>query len=178
MPLHQNQDGTWQWGKSGKKYKKKEDAIKQMKAIFANGYVQKHATLNGTAYSDINNKGSLYMTYTDVYNLIKRAAFQYSKQDVAQANADPSAMLNPTWKPYAIQQVPGVPNKNYTKPDGTRIWDILKMPIGRFKRGSKSQLLYKDPNSADWIQTNKNQINRVMKNYKTLGNLQRFGDFL
>lgn len=48
MPLHQNQDGTWQWGKSGKKYKKKEDAIKQMKAIFANGYVQKHASYTDT----------------------------------------------------------------------------------------------------------------------------------
>lgn len=38
MPIHQNPDGTWQWGKSGKKYKKKADAIKQMQAIFANGY--------------------------------------------------------------------------------------------------------------------------------------------
>ena len=56
MPIHQNQDGTWQWGKSGKKYKKKEDAIKQMKAIFANGYVEKHAS------------------YTDTLNMIKRAA--------------------------------------------------------------------------------------------------------
>lgn len=61
-------------GKSGKKYKKKQDAIKQMKAIFANGYVQKHAALNGNAYNDINNKGSLYMTYKDVYNMIKQAA--------------------------------------------------------------------------------------------------------
>ena len=40
MPVHQNSDGTWQWGKSGKKYKNKADAIKQMKAIFANGYKQ------------------------------------------------------------------------------------------------------------------------------------------
>lgn len=38
MPIHRNPDGTWQWGKSGKKYKKKADAIKQMQAIFANGY--------------------------------------------------------------------------------------------------------------------------------------------
>lgn len=57
MPLHQNQDGTWQWGKSGKKYKKKQDAVKQMKAIFANGYVEKHAsyfkTLNTPSYSDV-----------------------------------------------------------------------------------------------------------------------------
>lgn len=40
MPIHQNPDGTWQWGKSGKKYKNKVDAIKQMQAIFANGYSQ------------------------------------------------------------------------------------------------------------------------------------------
>lgn len=45
-----------------------------MKAIFANGYVEKHAALNGNAYNDINNKGSLYMTYKDVYNMIKQAA--------------------------------------------------------------------------------------------------------
>lgn len=38
MPIHQNPDGTWQWGKSGKKYKNKEDAVRQMQAIFANGY--------------------------------------------------------------------------------------------------------------------------------------------
>lgn len=38
MPIHQNQDGTWQWGQSGKKYRNKADAIKQMQAIFANGY--------------------------------------------------------------------------------------------------------------------------------------------
>ena len=46
MPIHKNPDGTWQWGKSGKKYKNKEDAIKQMKAIFANGYVEKKAALS------------------------------------------------------------------------------------------------------------------------------------
>lgn len=45
-----------------------------MKAIFANGYVEKHAALNGTAYNDINNKGSLYMTYTDVYKAMKKVA--------------------------------------------------------------------------------------------------------
>lgn len=44
MPIHKNPDGTWQWGKSGKKYKKKEDAVKQMKAIFSNGYVEKKAS--------------------------------------------------------------------------------------------------------------------------------------
>lgn len=38
MPIHKNPDGTWQWGKSGKKYKKYSDAVKQMKAIFASGY--------------------------------------------------------------------------------------------------------------------------------------------
>ena len=46
MPIHKNPDGTWQWGKSGKKYKNKEDAVKQMKAIFANGYVEKKAALS------------------------------------------------------------------------------------------------------------------------------------
>ena len=59
MPLHQNQDGTWQWGKSGKKYKKKQDAIKQMKAIFASGYVEKKAS---------------FKSYTDVLGMIKEAA--------------------------------------------------------------------------------------------------------
>lgn len=43
MPIHQNEDGTWQWGKSGKKYKSREEAVKQMKAIFANGY-REHMT--------------------------------------------------------------------------------------------------------------------------------------
>ena len=44
MPIHKNPDGTWQWGRSGKKYKNREDAVKQMKAIFANGYVEKKAS--------------------------------------------------------------------------------------------------------------------------------------
>lgn len=65
MPLHQNQDGTWQWGKSGKKYKKKQDAVKQMKAIFANGYVEKHAS-----YFEKLNMPS----YCEVLSMIKTAA--------------------------------------------------------------------------------------------------------
>jgi len=59
MPLHQNEDGTWQWGKSGKKYKKKEDAIKQMKAIFASGYREGQ---------------SKKASYVEALNLIKQAA--------------------------------------------------------------------------------------------------------
>lgn len=38
MPIHHNKDGTWQWGQAGKKYRSKKDAIRQMRAIFANGY--------------------------------------------------------------------------------------------------------------------------------------------
>ena len=38
MPVHRNSDGTYQWGKSGKKYKSRKDAERQAKAIYANGY--------------------------------------------------------------------------------------------------------------------------------------------
>lgn len=38
MPIHKTSDNKYQWGKSGKKYTKKSDAIKQMKAIYASGY--------------------------------------------------------------------------------------------------------------------------------------------
>jgi hypothetical protein len=41
MPLHQNPDGTWQYGTHGKKYPKKADAVKQMQAILASGYKEK-----------------------------------------------------------------------------------------------------------------------------------------
>lgn len=101
MPLHQNQDGTWQWGKSGKKYKKKQDAIKQMKAIFASGYVEKKATLNGYVSNDTNNKGSMYMTYTEVYQLLKNAAAQIKAPAKAPVKTDP---LNDDFDPrYEIK---------------------------------------------------------------------------
>lgn len=73
MPLHQNEDGTWQWGKSGKKYKKKQDAIKQMKAIFASGYVEKKAS---------------YKSYTDILGMIKEAARGWTANQARRAAAN------------------------------------------------------------------------------------------
>lgn len=37
MPIHKV-PGGWKWGKSGKVYKDKEDAERQMRAIYASGY--------------------------------------------------------------------------------------------------------------------------------------------
>lgn len=37
MPIHKVKGG-WKWGNSGKVYKNRKDAVKQMKAIYANGY--------------------------------------------------------------------------------------------------------------------------------------------
>lgn len=37
MPIHKV-TGGWKWGKTGKVYKNKEDAEKQMRAIYASGY--------------------------------------------------------------------------------------------------------------------------------------------
>ncbi len=37
MPIHKVKGG-YKWGKSGHVYKNRNDAVKQMKAIFANGY--------------------------------------------------------------------------------------------------------------------------------------------
>ena len=37
MPIHKV-PGGWKWGKSGKVYKNKEDAERQMRAIYASGY--------------------------------------------------------------------------------------------------------------------------------------------
>ena len=37
MPIHKVKSG-YKWGKSGKTYKSKAKAIKQMKAIYASGY--------------------------------------------------------------------------------------------------------------------------------------------
>lgn len=37
MPVRKVKGG-YKWGKSGKTYKKKEDAIKQAQAIYASGY--------------------------------------------------------------------------------------------------------------------------------------------
>lgn len=46
MPVHEvrNSSGNvigYQWGKSGKIYRKKEDAEKQARAIYASGYKEK-----------------------------------------------------------------------------------------------------------------------------------------
>lgn len=41
MPIHKV-PGGWKWGKSGKVYKDKEDAEKQMRAIYASGYKEGH----------------------------------------------------------------------------------------------------------------------------------------
>jgi hypothetical protein len=38
MPIHKTKSGKYKWGKSGKAYKSKKKAVKQMKAIFASGY--------------------------------------------------------------------------------------------------------------------------------------------
>lgn len=41
MPVHKNPDGTWQWGRSGKKYPTKQQATKQAQAIYASGWKEK-----------------------------------------------------------------------------------------------------------------------------------------
>ena len=38
MPIHKTKSGKWKWGKSGKEYDNKEDAERQMRAIYASGY--------------------------------------------------------------------------------------------------------------------------------------------
>lgn len=40
MPIHKTKTG-YKWGKSGKNYPTKKQAIKQMKAIYASGYKKK-----------------------------------------------------------------------------------------------------------------------------------------
>jgi len=38
MPVRHLKSGGWKWGKSGKVYKNKKDAVKQAQAIYASGY--------------------------------------------------------------------------------------------------------------------------------------------
>jgi len=38
MPVHKTKDGKYQWGNHGAKYEKKEDAERQARAAYANGY--------------------------------------------------------------------------------------------------------------------------------------------
>ena len=131
MPLHQNQDGTWQWGKSGKKYKKKEDAIKQMKAIFANGYVEKHASLNDSLFTDINYKGNSYMTYTDVYRMLKQAALTRTTTPVNRMKTPISTAVK---KAPAISSSENVPGGHYDPryriKSGDTAWSLWKMVGG------------------------------------------------
>ena len=160
MPLHQNQDGTWQWGKSGKKYKKKQDAIKQMKAIFASGYVEKKATLNGYASNDTNNKGPMYMTYTDVYNNLKKIAAALSEEDAMH---------------------PGEAGKTpvYTGAGGTtHPVNYLKQPIGKFKGVAKGSPEYKRPGYSLFTPTTQKDINTVKDNIKRVGKGVGFLDYL
>lgn len=41
MPIIKTKSGMYKWGKSGKTYKSKAKAVKQMKAIYASGYKKK-----------------------------------------------------------------------------------------------------------------------------------------
>ena len=44
MPIRKIKKGgktAWQWGTTGKGYKRKSDAVKQMKAIYASGWKEK-----------------------------------------------------------------------------------------------------------------------------------------
>lgn len=97
MPIHQNEDGTWQWGKSGKKYKNKQDAIKQMQAIFASGYREHgHSKKAG-------------LTYMSAY-LIKRAgggSFQdYMNSNIPVENVEQSPKNNAKQEPEKPAQQP------------------------------------------------------------------------
>ena len=47
MPIH-SVDGGYQWGQHGKVYKTRQKAIKQMKAIFANGYHESYELQEGS----------------------------------------------------------------------------------------------------------------------------------
>lgn len=38
MPIHKTKSGGYKWGKSGKVYKTRAGAERQMKAAFSNGY--------------------------------------------------------------------------------------------------------------------------------------------
>ena len=124
MPLHQNEDGTWQWGKSGKKYKKKEDAIKQMKAIFASGYREGQ---------------SKKASYVEALNLIKQAApnmkqIAARQRALAQINHTFPSIPKPDEAPY-----------NRLSPEGyKRALDRVQAkakqefnPISRFQYSSK-----------------------------------------
>ena len=39
MPIHKTKSGGWKWGKSGKTYKTRAGAERQMRAIYASGYM-------------------------------------------------------------------------------------------------------------------------------------------
>lgn len=41
MPIHKTKSGGYKWGKSGKTYKTRAGAERQMKAIFASGWREK-----------------------------------------------------------------------------------------------------------------------------------------
>jgi hypothetical protein len=41
MPIHKTKSGGWKWGKSGKVYKTRAGAERQMKAIYASGWREK-----------------------------------------------------------------------------------------------------------------------------------------
>lgn len=41
MPVHKNSDGTYQWGRHGKRYKTKAGAERQARAIYASGWREK-----------------------------------------------------------------------------------------------------------------------------------------
>ena len=77
MPIHHNSDGTWQWGKSGKKYRSRASAIKQMRAIFANGYRQKHD--KKASFEGASRASQFLAAVASIgsYGMVKKAANKY-----------------------------------------------------------------------------------------------------
>lgn len=77
MPIHHNKDGTWQWGQAGKRYRSRKDAIRQMRAIFANGYKQQQ---DKKASFQVASRASQFLAAVasvGSYGMVKRAANKF-----------------------------------------------------------------------------------------------------
>lgn len=159
MPIHQNEDGTWQWGKSGKKYKSREEAVKQMKAIFANGYKEhmtKSAALNFiagiAAQASMIKTAADYLTTTikpgeTAYSLRKSVPGKDWNQQLAWLKSNNPNIKNINkLRPGDKLNVGFKPN-TYTIQPGDTLWRLRKKFTGGNWNAQQAEAQRLNPNT-------------------------------
>jgi hypothetical protein len=108
MPIKHNSDGTYQWGKHGKKYKSRKGAERQAAAAHANGYTGKSlanridnfvskaynkyavatAQAEESGHSDFSERGEGRKKRDEIAEAIEREAHKKGKKVDSKGNVE------------------------------------------------------------------------------------------